>query len=73
MGKTISTIEYIAPKKLWGAAICEVIEYEDGTMWVSNGEYSTQVNYCPFTGKKATVQMVKAENNTNKFIIYKNE
>jgi len=26
-------------------------------MWVGNGEYETQVNYCPFTGQPAPKQM----------------
>ena len=26
---------------------------EDGEIWVTNGEYISKVNYCPFTGEKA--------------------
>ncbi len=26
---------------------------EDGQIWVTNGEYISRVNYCPFTGEKA--------------------
>ena len=26
---------------------------EDGKIWVTNGEYISKVNYCPFTGEKA--------------------
>lgn len=28
-----------------------------GQFWVSNGEYGTQVNYCPKCGAKAPVQV----------------
>ena len=39
-------------------AVDEVqVDKDDGTMWVSNGEYETQVNFCPFCGKKALVQI----------------
>jgi len=30
-------------------------------LWVGNGEYESQVNYCPFCGKKAEVQVEKHE------------
>lgn len=37
----------------YGAAILICEEREDGTLWVSNDEYSSRVNYCPFCGYKA--------------------
>ena len=64
---------YLAPNEIYGAAITEIIEGEDGKMWASNSEYATQINFCPFTGKKASVQMGKSESNANEYIIYKNE
>ncbi len=29
----------------------------DGTMHISNGEYGSQVNFCPWCGKKAAKQL----------------
>ncbi len=43
----------------FGPAILAVIEDDDGRMYVFNGEYASQVNYCPFTGQRATVQIGK--------------
>ena len=31
--------------------LCE--ERDDGSLWVSNDEYGSRVNYCPFCGYKA--------------------
>lgn len=36
----------------YGAAITTSFK-EDGEIWVTNGEYISRVNYCPFTGEKA--------------------
>ena len=38
----------------YGPAITTSYE-QDGVIYVTNGEYLTQVNYCPFTGKKGAV------------------
>jgi len=38
---------------LYGSAIWQVTEDEDGHFWADNSEYSTQVNYCPQCGAKA--------------------
>ena len=37
-----------------GEAVCECYE-ENGKLFVVNGEYKSQVNYCPFCGYKAKV------------------
>ena len=38
----------------YGVAINECFESEkDGKLWVTNGEYSNSVNYCPFCGYKS--------------------
>ena len=42
-----------SPNGGYGTAIDECYECEDGTFWVSNGEYSSQVNYCPVCGEEA--------------------
>tara|TARA_Y100001938_G_scaffold145527_1_gene222373 strand:+ start:1219 stop:1404 length:186 start_codon:yes stop_codon:yes gene_type:complete len=38
-------------RNYYGMAITTSFE-EDGVIYVTNGEYISQVNYCPFTGKK---------------------
>ena len=43
----------------FGPLILVVMEMDDGRMFVFNGEYISQVNYCPFTGQRATVQIDK--------------
>lgn len=52
---------YNAPYKLWGDAITYTRIDEKGRMWAGNGEYETQVNYCPFTGTPAPKQMTLTE------------
>ena len=39
----------------YGVAVFDCEENERGEFWVSNGEYDTRVNFCPFCGQKATV------------------
>lgn len=42
------------PSDMYGPAITEIyIDKDTGKMWADNGEYSTQVNYCPICGTKA--------------------
>ncbi len=38
---------------LHGAAIDDCYEDQDGCLFVSNGEYGSQVNYCPMCGYEA--------------------
>jgi len=40
-----------------GAAVEFCFESEDGMLIVDNGEYSSQVNYCPVCGYKAKKQI----------------
>jgi hypothetical protein len=37
----------------YGTAIVCCKENEDGSFWVSNDEYGTNVRFCPFCGKEA--------------------
>ena len=37
--------------KYYGPAITTTFK-EDGQIWVTNGEYISRVNYCPYTGEK---------------------
>ena len=46
-----------AAEGVWGHAITECSEYLDGRMFVDNDEYESQVNFCPFCGQKAKVQI----------------
>jgi wobble nucleotide-excising tRNase len=46
---------------MYGGAIRRCQEDEDGTLWVDNGEYASQVNYCPFCGYQARVQVLPEE------------
>lgn len=46
-------IEYELESLLWGCAIYYTRIDINGKMWIGNGEYESQVNYCPVTGKEA--------------------
>ena len=46
-----------SPDSMYGPSINYTLIREDGTMWVGNGEYETQVNFCPWTGQEAKKQM----------------
>lgn len=68
--------EYYAPEGLWGQAIKYTYTKDDGTMWVGNDEYETQVNYCPMTGVPAEKQMTfntKQLKSGEEYRIYGNE
>ena len=45
--------EGFLPSASYGGAIDECREDDQCRLWVGNGEYSSQVNYCPFCGHKA--------------------
>lgn len=42
------------PREGHGDAVDSVYERPDGTLWVGNGEYGSQVNFCPVCGVAAT-------------------
>lgn len=46
-----------APYKGHGPAIEICEESPEGELWVSNSEYATQVNFCPFCGYEAKKQI----------------
>lgn len=48
---------YTTPRKLWGDAITYTRIDEKGRMWIGNGEYESQVNFCPMTGVEAPVKL----------------
>jgi hypothetical protein len=41
------------PSGGYGSAIDGCDELDDGTLWISNGEYSSQVLFCPYCGFRA--------------------
>ena len=43
----------------YGQAIDECEGNDKGELWVSNGEYASQVNFCPFCGTKAKKEAIK--------------
>ena len=45
--------KYMTPHAAYGNAIAECFELDNGQFWVGNGEYESQVNYCPFCGVSA--------------------
>ena len=44
------------PKNLYGCAFNVCAEDREGRFWVGNGEYGSQVAYCPYCGAKAPVE-----------------
>ena len=65
-----NTYKFWSPSDSYGPAIEFTHIDKDGKMWVGNGEYETQVNFCPMTGKPAPTQMevVKVwENKTEEY------
>ena len=51
--------EMSTPDAAYGPAIDTCYQNDDSSFWVSNGEYSSQVNYCPYCGAKAPKQVEK--------------
>jgi len=56
---TRTTLEH--QKHLYGPAVTKCKEF-DGMFLVDNDEYASQVNYCPFCGAKAPIQVEYDEN-----------
>lgn len=50
------------PTKMFGVAVNHCNEDDDGALWVSNDEYANQVNYCPFCGFKAKIEVIFEKN-----------
>lgn len=40
------------PETAYGAAITYCYEDTNGKLWITNEEYASQVNYCPYCGYK---------------------
>jgi hypothetical protein len=67
----ITEQQFKAPRRLFGNAVEYVKEDSEGRMWIGNGEYETQVNFCPFTGKEALTEMKLIEITEYEGKIYK--
>jgi len=49
------------PKAAYGATITYCYEDAEGKLWVTNEEYASQVNFCPYCGYKAKVEAGKVQ------------
>ena len=45
------------PVATYGKAISYCYEDADGKLWITNEEYASQVNFCPYCGFKAKVEV----------------
>ena len=45
----------------WGAAAYHCYEDKEKHLWISNGEYANQVNYCPFCGYQAKLPSINID------------
>ena len=50
---------YDFPSEKYGEAIKWCRGRDNGELWVDNGEYATQVNFCPKCGFEAESQVVE--------------
>lgn len=46
-----------SPFDTYGPAITDTYELSNGTLWAGNGEYESQVNFCPRCGYAAKVKI----------------
>ena len=56
-GYDIEREEHVFPVRGFGPAILRCYEDEQGRLWVTNDEYESQVNFCPFCGYQAKNQV----------------
>lgn len=52
-GKEGHRCEGLLPEAAYGKAITYCYDDIDGKLWITNEEYASQVNYCPYCGQKA--------------------
>lgn len=45
------------PYSAYGVALDSCYEDTEARLWVSNGEYMSQVNFCPFCGYEAKIKV----------------
>ena len=51
--------EGLLPEAAYGKAITYCYEDVDGKLWITNEEYASQVNFCPYCGREAKVEVRK--------------
>ena len=66
--KILEKREYQAPEGLWGSSVTYTKIMADGTIWIGNDEYETQVNFCPMTGEPAKKMMTEEKRDNGKKI-----
>ena len=59
-GYDIEREEHVFPTRGFGVAVIRCYEDEQGRLWVTNDEYETRVNFCPFCGYQAKSQVKDA-------------
>ncbi len=52
---------YKVPAEIWGSAVNLCVEDEGGKYWITNTEYASQINYCPFCGSRSPTQITEEE------------
>lgn len=45
------------PEAAYGKAITYCYEDTDGKLWITNEEYASQVDFCPYCGCKAKIEV----------------
>ena len=45
------------PEAAYGKAITYCYEDTDGKLWITNDEYASQVNFCPYCGCEAKIKV----------------
>ena len=61
-GEAINTCSEVeSPLAEWRVKAYGYERYKPGQFWVGNGEYGSQVNFCPYCGAKAPVQVETIE------------
>ena len=45
------------PKATYGVAVTHCYEDNGEKLWVSNDEYASQVNFCPYCGYEAKIEV----------------
>ena len=66
--KILERRDYQVPEGLWGCSITYTKIMEDGTIWIGNDEYETQVNFCPMTGEPAKKKMTEGKSDRGRII-----
>lgn len=47
-----------SPEDAYGAALTGCFENKKGELWAGNGEYGSQVNFCPQCGYEAKIKVI---------------